>query len=230
MDGEVLRAFVHSFITREYYWSLFQGAGMTLAITAIAAGLGLLIGLVMTILQTINLPRRYRWLERVLRMGARIYVELIRGTPVMVQLIFIWIVVFGTVAIPKILAGGIAFGINSGAYTAELLRGALQSLDTGQVEAGRSLGLSQWQTLRYVIWPQAWRNVLPGLVNEFVSLLKETAVIGAVGGMDLTRAGQIMISTTGNAAIPLCLVASIYLCLTLSFSLLARRLEAKVHL
>ena len=139
-------------------------------------------------------------------------------------------VVFVSPKIPKLFIGSLAFGINSGAYMSELVRAGIQGIDKGQMEAGRSLGLNYITTMRYIIMPQAFKNILPALVSEFVILIKETAVIGFIGGMDIMRSANIMTSITYNAAQPLIIVAAIYLILTSAFTKLMRKVEKKVHL
>ncbi|MGL6175058.1 MAG: amino acid ABC transporter permease, partial [Cellulosilyticaceae bacterium] len=129
----------------------------------------------------------------------------------------------------RVLVGGIAFGINSGAYMAELIRGGIQAVDKGQMEAGRSLGLSYKQAMAYIVLPQGFRQMLPALVNEFIVLIKETAIIGFIGGMDLMKSANIMIANTYNYAIPLIMVAIIYLLMTGVFTKIMRKVEKKVN-
>ena len=141
----------------------------------------------------------------------RIYLTIIRGTPIMIQLLIIYYVVFKAVNVPKLLVATIAFAINSGAYVAEIMRGGIMSIDDGQMEAGRSLGLTYKQTMISIILPQAIKNVLPALGNEFISLIKETSICGYIGLLDLTRGGDIIRSITYEPFLPLIGVAIIYL-------------------
>ena len=150
---------------------------------------------------------------------------MIRGTPVVVQLLIIYFVIFGSVNISKILVAIVAFGVNSGAYVAEIIRGGIMSIDKGQFEAGRSLGLSYIQTMIYIILPQAFKNVLPALGNEFIVLLKETSVSGYIALQDLTKGGDIIRSQTYTAFMPLIAVALIYLAVVMLFSWLLGKLE-----
>ena len=142
---------------------------------------------------------------------AKVYLTVIRGTPVLVQLLIIYFVVFASVDINKIIVAVMAFGINSGAYVAEIIRSGIMSIDDGQFEAGRSLGFNYTQTMIYIILPQALKNVLPALANEFIVLLKETSVSGYIAIQDLTKGGDIIRSQTYNALFPLLMVAAIYL-------------------
>ena len=158
----------------------------------------------------------------------RLYLTVIRGTPVVVQLLIIYFVIFGSVDIDKIIVAVIAFGINSGAYVAEIIRGGIMSIDKGQTEAGRSLGLSYSQTMNYIIIPQAFKNVLPALGNEFIVLLKETSVAGYIALHDLTKGGDIIRSQTYDAFLPLAAVAAIYLVVVICLSKLLGILERKL--
>jgi ABC-type amino acid transport system permease subunit len=159
---------------------------------------------------------------------AKIYLTVIRGTPVVVQLMIIFFVIMAS-SNNKVLAGVIAFGINSGAYVAEIIRGGIMSVDEGQTEAGRSLGFGYVQTMTYIVLPQAVKNVLPTLVNEFITLLKETAVAGYVGLMDLTYAGNIILGISYVNFPPLLGVALIYLILVMFFTWLMGKLERRLR-
>ena len=152
-----------------------------------------------------------------------------RGTPVVVQLLIIYFVVFGSVKIDKTLVAIMAFGINSGAYVAEIFRSGIMSIEAGQFEAGRSLGFNYTQTMWYVIMPQAFKNVLPALCNEFIALLKETSVAGYIALQDLTKGGDIIRSRTYDAFMPLLAVALIYLILVVVFTNLVQRLERRLR-
>ena len=153
---------------------------------------------------------------------------MIRGTPVVVQLLIIYFVIFGSVNISKVLVAIVAFGVNSGAYVAEIIRGGIMSVDKGQFEAGRSLGLGYGQTMIYIILPQAFKNVLPALGNEFIVLLKETSVSGYIALQDLTKGGDIIRSQTYTAFLPLIAVAGIYLAVVMLFSWLLGKLERRL--
>jgi ABC-type amino acid transport system permease subunit len=159
---------------------------------------------------------------------AKLYLTVIRGTPVVLQLLIIMYVVFATVKIDKLLVAVIAFGINSAAYVAEIFRSGIMSIDKGQMEAGRSLGLNYRQTMLRIILPQAVKNVLPALGNEFIVLLKETSIAGYIAVQDLTRAGDIIRSRTYDAFTPLIAVAIIYLTLVMILSHFVGRLERRL--
>ena len=158
-----------------------------------------------------------------------VYLTVIRGTPVLVQLLIIYFVIFASVRVDKIVVAVIAFGINSGAYVAEIVRGGIMSIDQGQFEAGRSLGFNFTQTMWYIIIPQTFKNVLPALGNEFIVLLKETSVAGYIALQDLTKAGDIIRSQTFSAMLPLLAVAAIYLIMVLLFSNLLKLLERRLR-
>ena len=158
-----------------------------------------------------------------------LYLTVIRGTPVVLQLLIISFVVFGTVRIDKILVAVLAFGINSGAYVAEIFRSGIMAVDQGQMEAGRSLGFNYRQTMWYIIMPQALKNVLPALCNEFIALLKETSVSGYLAIQDLTKGGDIIRSQTWSAYMPLLAVAAIYLAIVLIFTRLTKILERRLR-
>ncbi|MBQ3401432.1 MAG: amino acid ABC transporter permease, partial [Lachnospiraceae bacterium] len=158
----------------------------------------------------------------------KIYLTVIRGTPVVVQLLIIYFVIFAS-SNNKVMVASIAFGINSGAYVAEIIRSGIMSIDQGQFEAGRSLGFNYFQTMIYIIIPQAFKNVLPALANEFIVLIKETSVSGYVGLQELTKAGDIIRSRTYTAFMPLIAVALIYLVIVMFFSKLVSILERRLR-
>lgn len=230
MNWERTLKFYESFLEKQLYIYIWEGLKWTLALTAIAAVIGLIIGLVIATIQIAPFPDKFKLLEKILKRMAIIYVDVIRGTPAIVQVAFIYSVVFTNPNMSKLFAGGLAFGINSGAYMSELVRAGIQGIDKGQMEAGRSLGIGYGTTMRYIIIPQAFKNVLPALVSEFIILIKETAVIGFIGGMDLMRSANIMTSLTYNASQPLLIVAAIYLLLTSTFTRIMRKVEKKIRL
>ena len=162
-------------------------------------------------------------------MICRVYLTVIRGTPVLVQLLIIYFVVFGSVKIDKTLVAVIAFGINSGAYVAEIFRSGIMSIDNGQFEAGRSLGFNYPQTMFYIVMPQAFKNVLPALGNEFIGLLKETSVAGYIAIQDLTKGADIIRSRTYSAFMPLIAAALIYLVLVMVFTFFVQKLERRLR-
>ena len=160
----------------------------------------------------------------------KLYLTVIRGTPVVVQLLIIYFVIFGSARdISKVAVAVMAFGFNSGAYVAEIFRSGIMSVDSGQFEAGRSLGFNYVQTMRYIIMPQAFKNVLPALCNEFIVLLKETSVSGYIALQDLTKGGDIIRSRTYDALMPLLAVAAIYLTMVIIFTKLVNILERRLR-
>ena len=166
---------------------------------------------------------------KILNFFCNVYLTVIRGTPVVVQLLIIYFVIFGSVDISKVFVAIMAFGINSGAYVAEIFRSGIMSIDNGQFEAGRSLGFNYTQTMRYIIMPQAFKNVLPALGNEFIVLLKETSVSGYIALQDLTKGGDIIRSRTYDAFMPLLAVALIYLVMVMIFTKLVNMLERRLR-
>ena len=162
---------------------------------------------------------------KILNWLCKVYLTIIRGTPTMIQLLIIYYVVFASANVSKVLVAVLAFGINSGAYVAEILRGGIMALDIGQFEGARSLGLTHGQTMRYVILPQTIKNTLPALANEFIVLIKETAISGYIGLQDLTMGGNIIRGITYEAFFPLITVACIYLVIVMILSAGVNKLE-----
>ncbi len=189
---------------------ILSGLKVTLIVTFFAMLMGAVLGICTTLMKMSD--------KFYLRWPANLYVGVIRGTPVVVQLVILYFIILSAMDIDKTTAAIIAFGLNSGAYISEIIRAGIQSVDKGQMEAARSLGLSHHMAMREVILPQATKNILPALGNEFIVLLKETAVIGFIGGVDLMRAGEIIRSRTFEDVVPLLTCAAIYLILTYSFT------------
>ena len=218
--------FYLNFIKDDRYLWLLDGLKTTLIITVCALIIGLIIGFLVAIIRSAHDKSGS---FKVLNAICRVYLTVIRGTPTMIQLLIMNFVIFGAVSINKIIVGGLAFGINSGAYVAEIVRSGIMSIDQGQTEAGRSLGLNFAQTMRLIIIPQAFKNVLPALVNEFIVLIKETSIIGYIGMMDLTKGGDIIRSNTYEAFIPLIAVALIYLVIVMLLSHGVSKLERRLR-
>ena len=181
-----------------------------------------------TIISIVKYTNKQRGKFRLLNQIFDIYVNIIRGTPSVLQLMIMYYIIFKTSTVDSVIIGMIAFGINSSAYVAEILRSGFDSIDDGQVEAGLSLGLSFRQTLKHIIIPQAVKISLPSMGNEFVTLIKETAIAGYIGITDLTKASDIIASRTYEYFFPLILVALIYLLLTTTVSKLLKRIERKL--
>ena len=207
-------------------WKLYlQGLGVTIQIAVFAAILGVVIGTVIALMKMSTTRTGKRTIFSYL---AQAYIDIIRGTPSVLQLLIMWFIVMSS-SKNGVLVAVLTFGINSGAYVSEIMRAGIQAVDHGQMEAGRSLGLSKAQTMRYIIMPQAFKNVLPALCNEFVVLLKETSVAGYVAVQDLTKGGDIIRSRTYDAWTPLLIVAAVYLALTMIFNHFAQNLERSLR-
>ena len=228
--GQQTIDFYKVFIEDKYYMVVFKGMLWTLGLTAIALVIGTLIGIVVAVIQMSQFSKELKWLEKILKTITKVYIDIIRGTPAAVQIVLMWTVLFAGLPLPRILVGGIAFGINSGAYMAELIRAGIQGIDKGQTEAGRSLGFKYTETMRYIIMPQAFKQMLPAFVSEFIVLIKETAIISFIGGTDLMKASSIMMSRTYNALQPLLIVAACYLLLTGIFTKIMRKVEKKINI
>ena len=218
--------FYLNFIKDDRWMYIVDGLKVTLLVTFFAVLIGIVIGfLVATVRSTYDKTGKLK----ILNILCQIYLTVIRGTPVVVQLLIIYFVIFGNVNIDKIPVAIMAFGFNSGAYVAEIFRSGIMSIVGGQFEAGRSLGFNYVQTMRYIIMPQAFKNVLPALGNEFIVLLKETSVAGYIALQDLTKAGAIIRSRTYDAFMPLIAVALIYLAMVLIFTKLVNMLERRLR-
>ena len=214
--------FYRNFIFEQRWRYLSNGLLLTLEITFFAVLLGVLLGFSVALVREAH---RSTGKFRLLSTIGGIYLTVIRGTPVVVQLMLIYFGIFASVRIPPILVAIIAFGINSGAYQAEIFRTGIEAVPRGQYEAGRNLGFSYRQTMRRIIMPQAIKNVIPTLANEFIVLLKETSVAGYVALADLTKGGDIIRSRTYSPYLPMLVVALIYLCLVMIFSAGVKYLE-----
>lgn len=225
MFEKFAKSFYLNFIKEERWRYIADGLLVTLEVTFFACLIGICLGFLVAIIRsTYDKTRKLKIANAI----CRVYLTVIRGTPVVVQLLIIYFVVFGSVDINKVLVAIIAFGINSGAYVAEIVRSGIMSVPEGQAEAGRSLGFNYVQTMRYIVMPQAFKNVLPALGNEFIVLLKETSVSGYIALQDLTKGGDIIRSRT-FASMPLLAVALIYLCLVMLFQFFVTRLERRLH-
>ena len=227
---ELKDTFILNFIDDNRWKYIADGLKVTLIVTVFAVLIGVLLGFLIAIVRTTHDKTGKL---KILNAICKVYLTVIRGTPVVVQLMIIYFIIFGSVDISKVLVAIVAFGINSGAYVAEIFRSGIMSIDNGQFEAGRSLGFNYAQTMMYIIMPQAFKNVLPTLCNEFISLLKETSVSGYIALQDLTKGGDIIRSRTYDAFMPLIAVALIYLAMVMIFtklvSLLERRLRNSDH-
>lgn len=200
---------------------LWHGLEITLVLTVYSLIIGVIIGVIIALLKVSPI--------KIFNFIAKIYVDIIRGTPLLVQLLIMYYVVFGSYQfMPKLLVAAIAFGINSGAYIAEIIRGGIESIDSGQMEAARSLGLNYSQAMRLVILPQAFKNSLPALISEFIALLKETSVVGWIGLNDIMRGADNIRFQTATAFQSLFAAALMYLTLTAIFTKIMSGVEKRL--
>ena len=225
MFEELKSQFILNFITDNRWLLLINGLAVTLKITFFAVILGFILGFGVAVVRNIyDNTKKLKFLNFL----CNIYLTVIRGTPVVVQLLIIYFVIFSSVRIDKSFAAILAFGINSGAYQAEIFRSGINSVPKGQMEAGRSLGFSYPQTMITIIMPQAIKNILPTLANEFIVLMKETSVAGYIALDDLTKAGDVIRSKTYSAMMPFLAVALLYLIMVMLFSYLVKLLERRL--
>lgn len=222
------------FIFDDRYMMFVEGLGNTLLMTLMALLLGVILGVVVALIRAswdkngAEMRGFSRTILRILNGISKVYLTVIRGTPVVVQLLIWYFVVFSK-SRNGMLIGAFAFGINSGAYVAEIIRSGIMAIDVGQMEAGRSLGFGYVATMRHIILPQALKAVLPALANEFIVLLKETAVAGYVSVCDLTYAGNIIGGNAYDYLFPLLLTALIYLAMVMFFTHLVGKLERRLR-
>ncbi len=215
-------AFVLNFIKDDRWTYLTEGLKVTLLITAFAVLMGLFLGFIVAMIRsTYQNTGKLKFLNAL----SVVYLTVIRGTPVLVQLMIIYYVIFSSGNVNKIIVAILAFGINSGAYQAEIFRAGINAVPKGQFEAGRSLGFNYYQTMGNIIMPQAFKNILPALGNEFIVLVKETSVAGYIALVDITKAGDIIRSRTYSAFMPLLAVALIYLVIVMGLTYLINLLE-----
>ena len=235
LASSLIKQFETSFIKRDRWKLYLEGLQNTLIVTFLALLLGVAIGAIVSVVRS-TYDKNYSEMKRgigkfliaVLNFIFKIYLTVIRGTPVVIQIMIIYNIVFPS-SNNKVMMAVLAFGINSGAYVAEIFRSGIMSIDGGQSEAGRSLGFNYVQTMMYIIIPQAFKNVLPTLANEFIVLLKETAVCGYVALVDLTRAGDIVRGATYQPFMPLFGVAAVYLIMVMFFTWLIGKLERRLR-
>lgn len=219
--------FEKTFIRDDRYKLFLEGFKNTLVIAVFATLIGVLIGLIVAIIKVWHKQYPKNVFLKILNFIAEVYTTIIRGTPVVVQLMISYFIIFAF-SDQAVLVGIIAFSFNSGAYVSEIIRAGINAVDKGQTEAGRSLGLSQLTTMKSIVLPQAFKNILPALGNEFIAILKETSVIGYLGVVDLTKAGEMVRSRTADAFFSLIFVAIVYLILVLGLSALFKALERRL--
>ncbi len=217
--------FYQTIIYDNRYLYILEGLFNTLIIALFAVIIGIVIGVLIALIRN-NYDRNNKF--KLLNKISTLYVNIIRGTPQILQLMIIYYIIFKSVDINIVIVGIIAFGINSGAYVSEIIRAGIESIDNGQIEAGYSLGLNYSKVMRYIILPQAIKNILPALGNELITLLKDTSVGAYIGIVELTKASDIIASRTYDYFFPLIIVAIIYLILTIGLSKLISMMERKL--
>lgn len=223
--------FYQAFIEKDRWLQYLKGVGTTLQVTAMALAMGVLLGIVVAMIRTAHdqqLPGRKNLFLGLLNGICKVYTTVIRGTPMMVQLLIMGLVVFKS-SRNFTFVGALTLGINSGAYVSEIIRGGLMSLDPGQAEAGRSLGLGYFDTMVFIVIPQAFKAILPALGNEFIILLKDTSLITVIGGKELLYAAQGIKDRTYEAMFPLVGTALIYLALVMVLTWLQGILERRLR-
>ena len=223
--SEFVRKFTAAFITGDRWKLYFEGLGVTLEVSIAAALIGIVIG---TFVALMKLSTKKNGKPTILSHIATIYIDIIRGTPSVLQVMIMYFAIMASCS-SGILVASVTFGINSGAYVAEIIRAGILAVDKGQTEAGRSLGLSSAQTMRYIVLPQAFKNVLPPLCNEFIVLIKETAIVGYVGLSDLTRVAHQITTKTYDAFTPLIGAAVVYFVLIKILTKLLELLERRLR-
>lgn len=236
MFAETQQKFINDFIVDERWRFITDGLKTTIIVTLLALIVGLILGAVIAIIRTAHDQLRDenksgigRMILGIANAICRVYLTIIRGTPTLVQLLIMYYVILTSPTIDKVTVAVACFGINSGAYVAEIFRSGIMSVDPGQMEAGRSLGLGYFQTMMSIIMPQAIKNCLPSLVNENITLLKETSICGYIGLNELTRGGDIIRGTTFDALLPLFVVALIYLVIVMFFTFIMSILERRLR-
>ena len=223
--GDLPDALSNTFLKDDRWKYLTDGLSTTLIVTFFAVILGMVLGFLIAIVRATH--------DKIGKLGVlnfceKVDLKVIRGTPVVVQLLILYFIIFATVNIDKTLVAILAFGLNSAAYVAEIVRSGIMSIDNGQFEAGASLGLNYSKTMLFIILPQAFKNILPALANECIVLLKETSVAGYIALVDLTKGGDIIRSQTYEAFLPLIAVAIIYLVMVMFLSAMVSKLERRL--
>lgn len=223
----IVEQFIYTVISENRYMLILEGLKNTILISIGAIILGILLGILISIIVYTNkTTKKFKFLSSL----CRLYITIIRGTPSVLQLMIIYYIIFKTSLINPIYIGILAFGLNSAAYSSEILRSGIESIDSGQMEAGLSLGLKYSHVLRKIILPQAIKNSLPSMGNEFITLIKETAVAGYIGIIDLTKSSDIIASRTYDYFFPLIIIALIYLLITGLLSKMLKRIERRLDI
>jgi len=222
----IVQIFIVCFIKDDRWKYIVNGLGITLVVTFFAVILGITIGFIVAIIRSTNDKTGKLKIPNAI---CKFYLTVIRGTPVVVQLLIAYFVIFTSRNTSAVFVAVLAFGINSGAYVAEIFRGGINAIDAGQFEAGRSLGFNYSRTMWHIVMPQAFKNVVPPLANEFIVLLKETAICGYIGLQDLTKGADIIRGVSYQAFMPLIAAALIYLIMVMFLSMGVTRLERRLR-
>lgn len=223
--------FIQSFVEGDRWLLYLKGVGITLEVAAMALVLGIILGVLVAVVRTTHdqqRPGRRNPVLGLLNTICQVYTTVIRGTPIMVQLLIMYFVIFASTR-NQVAVAMLTFGINSGAYVSEIIRGGIMSVDKGQMEAGRSLGLPYATTMRCIVIPQAVKNILPALGNELITLLKDTSIVTVIGLRDLTKAAQLVQGKTYQAFMPFVGIALIYLALVMVLSALMGMVERRMR-
>lgn len=218
--------FYNAFIAKDRWILYFKGLGVTLEIALIAGIIGIVIGCILALMKLSEPKKGHK--HTLWWYIATVYVDIIRGTPSVLQLLIMWFIVFSSTN-NGVFVASLSFGINSGAYVSEIIRAGILAVDKGQTEAGRSLGLTKGQTMWEIVLPQAFKNVLPPIGNEFITLIKETAIVGYVSLSDLTRTASQISSRTYEAFMPLIGAAVIYFVIIKILTLLLEYIERRMR-
>ena len=216
----MIQSFIDTMIAGERYMLIVRGLGVTILIAICAILIGTVIGFLLALMKVSG--------NKILKAVAELYTTILRGIPLATQLMIFYFVIFAPLGLNRLFVAILAYGFNSGAYCTEIFRAGIQGIDPGQTEAGRSLGLSQWQTIFKIVLPQAVKAVLPTYTSEFIVLIKETSVASFIAVMDMTKAGDMIRNATYNAWIPLLTCAAIYLALTVGLTKLFGLLEKRM--
>jgi len=225
MFKKIADSFYTSLIYKDNYKIYVLGLKNTLIISLFAVIIGVVVGCLVAVVRYNSQAKKK---SNPLSLLCDFYVMLVRGTPVTLQLLILYFVIFDFMKYQQILIGVLAFGLNSGAYVSEIIRGGILSIDKGQMEAGRSMGLTGKQCMLYIIMPQVVKNTLPAIFNEFIALIKETSVVGYIGVIDLTFAGKLIQSGYAEAFLPLFVVAGVYLIIVYLMTFVLKKLERRL--
>lgn len=222
--GSIFEPYYNALIPKKRYLAYLSGLKVTLLISFFAILIGIAIGVVVAVLKVSAISYRLKWLSAI----CNVYINVIRGTPLMVQLLIIYNLIFTSRNTNELVVGAVCFGLNSGAYVSEIIRAGIDSIDKGQMEAGRSLGLNYIKTMKSIVVPQAVKNILPALGNEFITLIKETSVAGVIAVNDLLKQAQYIGSRTWDILPPLIIAALCYLIIVMGLTKLLSVFERRL--